>query len=124
MNAPGGNAILTPVAQVETENRAHPRYEVDAGVSLRGTAPQRIQNLSLGGICIQTSVLSDVGADVDVVLHFRDGVDLSLRGQVVWVNRQPPEDVGIRWLDLDADRRDVLAQRLAAALEVTAKDAR
>jgi Tfp pilus assembly protein PilZ len=121
MNVRRGNAILTPVREdVETEHRAHPRYEVDAGASLTGTAPQKIHNLSLGGICIETSVLTEVGTDVDVVLHFRTGEDLSLRGQVVWVNRRPPEDVGIRWLDLDADHRDLLARHLAAALESSA----
>jgi hypothetical protein len=105
---------------VETDHRADPRYEIDAGASLTGTSPQRIQNLSLGGICIQTETPPEVGAAVDVVLHFRTGEDLALRGQVVWVNRQPPEDVGIRWLDLDPARRELLSRHLAAALEVKA----
>ena len=33
---------------------------------------------------------------------------LAIKGQVVWVNREPPEDVGIRWTSLDDKRRAAL----------------
>ncbi len=121
MNARRGNAILIPVgAAVKNDNRAHPRYEVDADADVTAgasTSSPAVQNLSLGGICIQTSEVTEVGAPVDVVLRFREGDQVALRGQVVWVNRQPPQDVGIRWLDLDGPRREVLERYLAEALE-------
>jgi hypothetical protein len=119
MNARHGNAILTPV--VENDARAHPRYVVDADADVTAgssTSSPQVQNLSLGGICIQTSEITEVGAPVDVLLRFGGGgEEVALRGQVVWVNRQPPQDVGIRWIDLDGARRDVLSRHLAAALE-------
>ena len=118
MNAPLGNAILTPV--VENDARAYPRYVVDAGADVTtsaSTSSPQVQNLSLGGICIQTSEITEVGAPVDVLLRFSEGEQLALRGQVVWVNRQPPQDVGIRWVELDAPHKDLLSRHLAAALE-------
>ncbi len=99
------------------EHRAFPRYEVDAYVDIVAADVQlyhRIQNVSLGGICIQTPVLQEVGAPVDVQLNFPElGAQIALKGQVVWANREPPQDVGIRWLDLDEARRDMLKKYIA-----------
>ena len=102
------------------ENRQHPRYEVDAVADLRaGTsvAQHRIQNLSLGGICLQTNDVEDVGTRVEIVIDPADGTTpLALQGEVVWVNRMPPADVGIRYLALDEKQReqlDRLIDRLA-----------
>ena len=103
---------------VEKENRAHPRYEVEAEADLSAGASQSshpIQNLSLGGICIRTPILEEVGQPVDVVLRLPDR-ELSLSGEVVWVNRTPPQDVGIRWTDLDEDRRGVLRRYLETVI--------
>jgi Tfp pilus assembly protein PilZ len=95
---------------VTDEERAYPRYEIDASADLTGSGRHRIQNISLGGICIQTRAIEEVGAPVDVVLHLGDdGARLDLHGQVVWVNREPPEDVGIRWTGLDDEHRSALA---------------
>jgi hypothetical protein len=106
---------------MENDARAHPRYEVDAAVDVGppdatslGAGSHTIQNLSLGGICIQTARIPEVGAIVDVVLRFgRSSTEtLALRGQVVWVNREPPQDVGIRWLELDEAARVELVSYL------------
>lgn len=102
---------------MEKDNRAHPRYEVDALVDLQAggeSSQSPIQNLSLGGICLRTSFLEEVGRTVDVVLRIPElDQELSLHGEVVWVNRSPPQDVGIRWKDLDPERRDVLQRYLS-----------
>jgi hypothetical protein len=116
-NVRQGNVILH--AAMENDARAHPRFEVDASASVGppGAPPagSSIQNLSLGGICIQTSRRAEVGETVDVLLRLGPsaGETLALRGQVVWVNREPPEDVGIRWIALD----DAAKGRLATYLE-------
>lgn len=110
--------------------RAHPRYEVQAYVDITGSdllLYHRIQNLSLGGICIQTSTLEEVGSAVDVVLNFPDlGSQVAIRGQVVWANREPPQDVGIRWVDLDEERRELLKKFIAMVKtrEVSGAEAR
>ena len=103
-------------AKSSEEARAHKRYEVNATVDVASADLllfHRIQNISMGGICIQTATLSEVGAKVDVVLNFPDlGAQVSLRGQVVWANREPPQDVGIRWVDLDEAQRRMLSDYL------------
>jgi uncharacterized protein (TIGR02266 family) len=97
--------------------RAHPRYEIDAYVDVTGPEVllyHRIQNISLGGICIQTPTLAEVGSQVEVVLNFPDlGAQMNLHGQVVWANREPPQDVGIRWVDLDEERREMLKKYIS-----------
>src|SRR5215468_6281979 len=102
--------------------REHPRYEIDASADLTGSGSHRIQNISLGGICIQTRSIEEVGAPVDVVLHLSDdGARLDLHGQVVWVNREPPEDVGIRWTRLDEEHRTALADYIDRVRKSTAE---
>ena len=92
--------------------REFPRYEVNAYVDYTGTEVllyHRVQNISLGGICIQSSGVEDVGTIVDLVINFPDlDASVSLRGEVVWVNRDPPMDMGIRYIDLDNERKDTL----------------
>ncbi len=105
---------------MKDDPRVHPRYEIDASADLSGSGSHRIQNISLGGICIQTPAAPEVGAPVDVVLHLGDEGPLDLHGQVVWVNREPPEDVGIRWTGLDDARRTALAAYIDRVRQVTA----
>jgi uncharacterized protein (TIGR02266 family) len=97
--------------------RLHPRFEVDAYVDVTAhdvLLYHRIQNISLGGVCIQTKAIEEVGALVDVVLNFPElGAQIAVRGQVVWANREPPQDVGIRWVDLDENRRDLLKKYIS-----------
>lgn len=99
--------------------RAHPRYEVKAYVDVTAPASDvllfhRIQNISMGGICIQTPAVEEVGAAVDVVLNFPDlGTQVGLRGVIVWANREPPQDVGIRWVNLTEDSRELLKKYIA-----------
>jgi uncharacterized protein (TIGR02266 family) len=96
----------------ELTPRAHPRYEVDAYVDYTGSEIllyHQIQNLSLGGICLQTPSVEDVGTIVDLVINFPDlDASISMRGEVVWANREPPADVGVRFLDVDDAKRETL----------------
>lgn len=92
--------------------REHPRYEVHAYVDFTGSEVllyHRIQNISLGGICIQSNTIEEVGTLVDLVINFPElDASVALRGQVVWANREPPMDMGIRYVDLDDERKDTL----------------
>jgi uncharacterized protein (TIGR02266 family) len=100
--------------------REYPRYEVNAYVDYTGTEVllyHRIQNISLGGVCIQSSGVAgveDIGTTVELVINFPDlSSSLSLRGEVVWVNREPPMDMGIRYIDLDSERRETLRKYIS-----------
>ena len=99
-------------APQEEHPREYPRYEVNAYVDFTGNEVllfHRIQNISLGGVCIQTAGIEEIGTDVDLVLNFPDlDASIAVRGEVVWVNREPPMDMGVRYIDLDDERKDTL----------------
>ena len=104
-----------------TENailpRAFPRFELNAYVDYTGSEVllyHRVQNISLGGICIHSASVEEIGTLVDLVVNFPDlDASIALRGEVVWVNRHPPMDMGIRYVDIDDDRRDTLKRYLS-----------
>ena len=97
--------------------REFPRFEVNAYVDYTGNEVllfHRIQNISLGGVCIQTSGVEEVGTMVDLVINFPElGTSLSTRGEVVWANREPPMDMGIRYVDMDETKRETLKQYIS-----------
>jgi hypothetical protein len=100
----------------ESHERLFPRYEVSAFVDYAGgevLLHHRIQNISMGGICIQSPSIEEVGSTVDLVVNFPElGRSVALRGQVVWANREPPMDMGIRYIELDDSKRDALREYL------------
>lgn len=97
--------------------RAHPRLVLNAYVDYTGPAEvllfHKVRNISLGGICIQTEAVEDVGTLVELVLNFPElDASLAVQGEVVWANREAPADMGIRYVDLDNERRDTLRKYL------------
>ena len=107
----------SPDTSSDRRAREHPRYEVSAYVDYTGSEVllyHRIQNISLGGICISSPSVEEVGTSVDLVINFPElGTSLSVRGEVVWVNRETPMDMGIRYVDLDNERKDTLRKYIA-----------
>jgi uncharacterized protein (TIGR02266 family) len=107
-----GIASTRNMVEAAEHVREFPRFEVNAYVDYTGNEVllfHRIQNISLGGVCIQTSGVEEVGTMVDLVLNFPDlDASIALTGEVVWANREPPMDMGIRYVDLDEDRKDTL----------------
>lgn len=101
------------------EPREHPRYELNAFVDYTGNEVllyHRVQNISLGGICIQSGSVEEVGTLVDLVINFPElGSSVAIKGEVVWANREPPMDMGIRFIDLDNERKDTLRKFMATA---------
>ena len=100
------------MAEPSDHTREFPRYEVNAYVDYTGNEVllfHRIQNISLGGVCIQTSGVEEVGTTVDLVLNFPDlDASIAVKGEVVWATREPPMDMGIRYVELDEERKDTL----------------
>jgi uncharacterized protein (TIGR02266 family) len=97
--------------------RAFPRLELNAYVDYTGSEVllfHKVQNISLGGICIESAAVEDVGTIVELVLNFPDlDASLAVQGEVVWANREAPMDMGIRYVDLDNERRDTLRKYLS-----------
>lgn len=105
-------------AQGADERRIQPRYEVTAYVDYTGSEVllyHRIENISLGGICIQSTSVEQVDTIVDLVVSFPDlGTSVALQGQVVWCNTEEPMDMGIRYIDLDNERKEILRKHIRA----------
>jgi len=97
--------------------RAFPRLELKAYVDYTGTEVllyHKVQNISLGGLCIQSAAVEEIGTIVDLVLNFPElEATVAVKGEVVWSNREAPMDMGIRYVDLDDDRRDTLRRYLS-----------
>ena len=94
-------------------NRKLPRYEVTALVDITSANDllllHRIKDLALGGLCIQTPSIEEVGTRVDLVINFPDGSEpLAIEGEVVRVSREPPEEMGIRFVALSEEARERL----------------
>ena len=104
------------MTEADRRAREFPRYEVSAYVDYTGSEVllyHRIQNISLGGICITTPSIEEVGSVVDLVINFPElATSLSLRGEVVWANREPPMDMGIRYVEMDDKKRQALREYL------------
>ena len=48
-------------------------------------------------------------ARVPALLNFPElDASIAVTGEVVWANREPPMDMGIRYVDLDEERKDTL----------------
>jgi hypothetical protein len=102
----------------DRRTRRFPRYEVNALVDVTGTEVllfHKIQNISLGGISIQSPTIEEIGTIVDLVINFPgpSADSISIKGEVVWVNREPPMDMGIRYVDLDEGSKEKLKKLLA-----------
>lgn len=101
--------------------RAFPRLVLNVYVDYTGSEVllfHKVRNISLGGICIQSASVEDVGTIVELVLNFPDlDASLAVQGEVVWANREAPMDMGIRYVDLDNERRDTLRKYMALLAE-------
>jgi uncharacterized protein (TIGR02266 family) len=97
-------------------SRQYPRYEVDALADMTGTEillNHKVCNISLGGICLQTQSVEEIGTVVDLVINFPElESTIAVKGEVVWVNREPPEDMGIRYVNLSEERKRTLRKYL------------
>jgi uncharacterized protein (TIGR02266 family) len=112
------NSPKLPPLPADSNRREHARYEVTAYVDYTGSEVllyHQLENISLGGICIRTSALEEIGASVELMITFPDQDEvLAIHGEVVWANSEPPRDMGIRFVDLDDQRRAVLRQYINA----------
>jgi len=115
LNATGRD--IAPMSENGDHPRAFPRLELNAYVDYTGSEVllyHRVQNISLGGVCIHGASVEDVGTLVDLVVNFPDlDASIALRGEVVWANKEAPMDMGIRYIDLDDDRKDTLKRYLS-----------
>jgi uncharacterized protein (TIGR02266 family) len=107
-----------------TEQRKAPRYEVSAFVDCTGSEVylrHKLINISVGGVCIQCEAAEEIGTEVDLLIHFPElNASIPARGQVIWANRSHPVDMGIRFVNLDDKKQEMLKQYLQKAQPVAA----
>ncbi|MCA9665659.1 MAG: PilZ domain-containing protein [Myxococcales bacterium] len=102
-----------------SDKRAFPRYELTAYVEYTSKGEKRthkVQNISLGGLCIHTAFFQRPGTEVDLVVNFPELGDarVEARGEVVWLN-EALEDMGVRFVELDQPAREVLSRYIEQA---------
>jgi len=97
--------------------RQHPRLQLEAFVDYTGSEVllyHAVQNISLGGVCIQTDAVEAVGTVVDLVINFPElDAAFAVEGEVVWSNDDSPRDMGIRFVSLDLERKETLRRYIA-----------
>jgi uncharacterized protein (TIGR02266 family) len=103
----------------QRDPRKDPRFVVNAYADCTGTEVvlnHKVCNISLGGICLQTPAIEDVGTEVDLVINFPTlDASIAIKGEVAWVNRDPPEDMGIRYIKMDDEKKRTLKKYLEQA---------
>jgi uncharacterized protein (TIGR02266 family) len=97
-------------------HRQQPRIETDALVDVTATDVllyHHIENLSLGGLCIQSPIVEPVGTRVSLSINFPDlHRTLDVEGEVVWANADHPCDMGIKFVNLKDGDKELLKQYL------------
>ena len=90
---------------------------VDGGGTRRLALFFRSDEGTLHGLLMRLNDVSgveDVGTVVDLVINFPDlSASLSIKGEVVWVNREPPMDMGIRYVEMDNERKEMLRKYIS-----------
>lgn len=99
-----------------TEERRETRIETDALVDVTASDVllyHHIENLSLGGLSIQSPTVEPLGTKVNLSINFPDlHRTLDLEGEVVWANAEHPCDMGIKFINLSESDKAVLRHYL------------
>lgn len=94
------------------QKRKHVRIETDALVDYTGSEVllfHRIENISLGGISMRTATPEDVGTQVFMTINFPElNESIEAEGEVVWANHEEPKDMGIKFVGLTEQAKEVL----------------
>lgn len=94
-----------------------PRYELSAYVDFKGRrhkSAHRVQNMSMGGVCVHVPEVQRPGQRVHLVISIPElSAQLEVEGEVIW-SRADTRDMGIRFDDLDQERAALLKGYLEA----------
>lgn len=95
------------------DQRASPRIRLDAWIDVAGSRDvllfNKIRDLSLGGVSVETESIEPVGSQVDVVINFPElDETISATGTVIRIQDQPWKGMVIRFNQLQEDARKVI----------------
>lgn len=93
----------------ELKDRTYPRVSVGATADVTSdelSLFNRIENISLGGACIQAARMETVGTTIELAITIpEEDHDLVVTGEVVWVSEFPEPKMGVRFTDLDGETK-------------------
>ncbi len=97
-------------------DRQFPRIKVIATADVNSEEMllfHKIENLSLGGICIQVPEQIPAGDQVEVVINLEEDTDeISTKAEVVWATDGPEVRIGLRFLDMSEGDKEKLRNYL------------
>ena len=103
--------------------RADPRFEADVQVDFTGKDVllfHHVENISLGGICIQGTTSEKVGSAVRLSLTFPHLEEsFEVHGEIAWVNTEAPLDMGIRFIALSDHQKEVIRRYITGRTGVS-----
>ena len=73
-----------------------------------GVRSLELQDVSPGGLRLVTDAAEIPGASVTLQLTFGSDEVIEVSGQVIWARQSAPYEVGVSFVDLDAERTAML----------------
>ena len=101
------------------DSRIYPRIVVNAFVDYTGAEVllyHKIENLSLGGMCIIAPTIEEPGAQVALEINFpEDDTSIECEGEVVWAKEGEEGVMGIKFTHMEDEDRAKLKTHLSRA---------
>ena len=102
----------------DDQKRKHVRIETDALVDYTGSEVllfHKIENLGLGGLSLRTATPEPLGTKVFITINFPAFNEvIEVEGEVVWSNHDEPKDMGIKFIQLTEDEKEILRKYISA----------
>ena len=98
--------------------RSHTRYEFTAYIDVSNDDDElvlfnRIENLSLGGISFASPTAMEPGGRIEVAINFPDTDEtVEVMGEVAWSRPGNPCTVGLKFIDLAGQKREIVRKYL------------
>jgi Tfp pilus assembly protein PilZ len=87
------------------KDRIYPRVAVGATADISSddlSLFNKVDNISLGGACIQAPTIEKVGTMIELAITLPESEDdLVLIGEVVWTSDFPDPKMGVRFVDMN-----------------------
>jgi hypothetical protein len=95
--------------EIEVENRKHPRLEFHCDAMILGIdGIQKITDISLGGVFIETSILDQVQIGKILLISANFPTEKSAIRLKAKVVRKNNRGIGCQFIDLDDDKKDAI----------------
>lgn len=93
----------------EFADRQYPRVRIKATVDVNAEELilfHPVENISLGGVCIQVPSLQEAGSKVEIVINLTEDEDeIEAKAEVVWTAESPEPRLGLRFIEMDDNAR-------------------